>query len=142
MINEAVQEFIRILLIETIIPLLIPIVVGLAVDLYFRIRKNVDSRLTIQQRELLGTAVSTAIRAAEQAGLTGVIENEAKAKLTYATAKAQELLNRYGLTNIDAEEIRLAIEAAVRMGLHQRPGDNLVVIEGVLETTEPATEAA
>jgi triphosphoribosyl-dephospho-CoA synthetase len=141
-INEVAQEFIRILLIETIIPLLVPVLVAVLVNLALSVRREAEARLTIRQRELLASAVATAVRAAEQAGLKGALENEAEKKLQYATEKTQELLNRYGLTGIDAEEIRLAIEAAIREGLHQRPGDNLVVVEGVLDTVKTDTEAA
>ena len=68
-----------------------------------------------------------AVQYAEQAGLTGVIEDVADAKLDLAEKTVKELAASVGITNLKPEEWRSAIEAALREGVHLRPAPVPVV---------------
>ncbi len=80
--------------------------------------------------------VRLAIRAAEQLGLKGAIENEGAKKKALAIQIVQQWLNARGLTGFDADKISDAIEAALREGIHK--GFNIELIESVQVEALPA----
>lgn len=128
-IPTEVQTFITQLLvvsISTLLPILVAYVIG-----YIRAKKNEFlARLSQEQVMLLESVVNIAVRAAEQSGLAGYIENTAQQKLEYAEAYVQTYLKNAGWGGIDVALIRGAIEAAIKSGWEQGGG-----LYGVTETT-------
>jgi hypothetical protein len=74
-----------------------------------------------EQRVLTLTLLAhQVVKFAEQAGITGVIEDTAEAKLQLAEDTIKKLAESVGITNLKPEEWRSAIEAAIREGAHKR----------------------
>lgn len=94
----------------------LPVLAGMAA---FWLRAKYDdmrSRLDEQKRFALDTTIRTAIYAAEQLKVTGVITN----KLDYVTNFAESRANELGLS-LSAYELRALIEAAVKQNFGKFP---------------------
>lgn len=98
---------------EPLLRIFIPILVGLIIWLVFAARNYIRSRLTASQYEMFSSIVRTAVRAAEQSGLAGYIENTAHAKKDRAMELAKNFLKARGLGWIPVQEIDDMVEAMV-----------------------------
>lgn len=128
MIPDEVQLFVSYLIREAIVAL-VPVFISFLVLLARKAKQFLEARLTEKQLSTIETLSIIAVRAAEQSGLIGLIENTAHAKKQYAVSFMQRALEVRGITKIDVDEISDWIEAAIRQGLQ----DSGVVEVGLIE---------
>lgn len=93
----------------------------------------IKSKTTVNQQDALLNLAKQAVLAAEQLGITGVIED----KKSWAFALVNELLKKQGI-NVTAEQIDAAIEATV-MQEFNKPTD--VVSGEDVEVVVPTNDA-
>lgn len=101
------------------IAILVPVLAGLAVQLALQAVAWVKTRLSSDQLAAVNLVVEMVVKAAEQSGLSGQIQNEAAVKKDYALSELQRILNERGLTGIDVQTLAVLIEAKVREGVHK-----------------------
>lgn len=119
-LSESVQGF-AVELLLMVITLYGGVIVG-AVVLWSRQQiQLLKTRLSEEQLYFLQTTAEMIVKAAEKAGLTGVIENHANAKLNYAMKGIESALRDQGLEVLadNKDLIRNAIEAAINDGVHK-----------------------
>lgn len=120
-INPIIQSFIMNIA-TAALNILAPVLVGLAASLVYTLVQQVKLRLSASQLSQLQSLGELVVKAAEQAGLAGLIVNEAETKKAWALSELQRLLNERGLSGINISTLSLIIEAAVRDGVHKDPG--------------------
>ena len=108
---ESLNEFLSIL-IQLMIALAIPVLVAVLVPWIIQRYRETKQRLGAEQVSMLESGISMAVRAAEQAGLTGQIKAIGAEKKAFALASAQNYVNRLGL-KINVEEVSDLLEAEV-----------------------------
>lgn len=86
---------------------------------------EVKASLTSQQMELITGAASIAVRAAEQAGITGQLAGGGAAKKAFAIKAAQDYLDHLGVS-INVDRLATVVESEVRTQFagEQVPPDN------------------
>jgi len=104
------------LIIQAVIAAAVPVIVSLVVKWVAAKAAWAASQLKADQLSLLRIAVVTAIKAAEQSGLAGVIAEDGKAKKAAAIQWIQAYLNQLGL-KIPVAVIEAELEAAILEGL-------------------------
>ena len=101
---------------QTILEATLPVLAGMAA-LWLRAKYDVmRTQLTSEKRFALDATIRTAIYAAEQLQVTGVIKN----KLDYVTMLADSRASELGLS-LSAVEIRAMIESAVKQSFGKFP---------------------
>jgi len=110
-------ELIQVIL-ETVLALLLPILIGCAVTWLRARQKEIMAGLTDSQRWMLTEAVEVAVKAAEQSGLAGHIENLAGEKKRFAIDAAERYLLSAGLGSVDLGVLADMIEAEVYRQFH------------------------
>jgi hypothetical protein len=73
---------------------------------------EIRAHLTAQQQQFIDTAISFAVRAAEQAGLSNQLAGGGQAKKAYAIKAAQDYLDRLGI-KLDVNMLTTLLEAEV-----------------------------
>ncbi len=110
--SEFWEKFAMELLLNAI-PILVPVVIAIFVNLCLTIWQKIKDR----QPNIawnLEQAAEFAVNAAEQVGLSGALVAFADSKLDYAIEVAQKYLETQGIKHIDLGLLRAAIEAAVK----------------------------
>lgn len=105
---------------ETLIAVLVPILVGYLTLAVRNYREQIKERVGAERWYQIEAVVTEAVKAAEQSGLIGAIEDAAAVKKQWAIEQSQRILNEKGITNISTETLALLIEAKVRDGVHKR----------------------
>ncbi len=100
------------MLAQGLLVLAIPIVVVFLFQWLRQKEAEVRARLTVQQQQFVDTAVSLAVRAAEQAGLSNQLAGGGQAKKAYAVKAVQDYLNRLGI-KVDVNLLVTLLEAEV-----------------------------
>lgn len=102
---------------ETMIQVLVPILIGYLIVA----AKNWSAKLKgeIDEKDWLKiqAIITDVVRAAEQNGLRGAIENLAESKKAWAIAEGQRILDERKLNKISVETLASLIEAKVREGV-------------------------
>lgn len=80
---------------------------------------DIGGQLDEDEKRYIAWAVQTAVLAAEQSGLKGILTEMGKTKLQYATQVAKTFLARYCIT-LDLDELMALIQAEV---IKQFPDD-------------------
>lgn len=113
------QNFIGILS-TTLIEAAAPFITALAFGVLWRIYQFINSRLTSTQHEFLDYLVTTAVQAAEQAGLTNQITNTGRQKKAYAIQTVTDILSARGYRDVAKyiPQIEMLIESAINRGVH------------------------
>jgi hypothetical protein len=109
--EDAVNSFAS-TLVQGLLALAIPVLVAFAVPWLLQKYKEVKQNLGTEKAAMLEQGISMAVRAAEQAGLTGKIENVGKEKYGYALGAAQKYFDGLGLT-VDVNELADLMESEV-----------------------------
>ena len=117
-LHEALINFVNIIL-QIVVPILATAVGSYVVILIRRAAQFIQSRDDGQQWELVLAVVDRVVKAAEQAGLKGALENEGRAKKAWALNELSRILASYGITGIDLDTLGTLIEAALREGVHK-----------------------
>jgi len=110
--SEFWEKFAMELLLNAI-PILVPVVIAIFVNLCLTIWQKIKDR----QPDIawnMEQAAEFAVNAAEQVGLSGALVAFADSKLDYAIEMAQKYLETQGIKHIDLVLLRAAIEAAVK----------------------------
>lgn len=118
-LDSAFWVFINILL-QAVIPVLVTALLGVLV---IAARKGVtllQERVGESQWAQVVALVDFVVKAAEQAGLKGALEDEGRIKKAWAINELKRLLEERGLGNIDVDTLSTLIEAAIRDGVHQQ----------------------
>lgn len=110
-------------LIKAIIGVIIPTLAFFAAQAIRRYRDQLQQQIGGQRWSQFIGIVEAAVRAAEQNGLKNELENTATAKKAWAISEVQRVLNERSLSGISVETISLAIESAIREGIHRRYDD-------------------
>jgi len=113
---------------DVLVSLLVLVISALLVEglvILFRLfttwRGKVEAHLGTELMGQLDYVVQTAVRAAEQNGLAGKIEQQAEVLFNYALTFAQNYLDKLGVGDIvDVDILAGLIEAKVREGVHKR----------------------
>ena len=105
-------ELIQVVL-EAVLALLLPVLVGYAVVWLRAKQKEIMAGLTDKQRWMLENAVDMAVKAAEQSGLAGHIGNAMGEKKRFAIDVAERYLVSMGLGGLDLDPLADMIEAEV-----------------------------
>lgn len=112
------QNFIGILS-TTLIEAAAPFITALVFGVLWRIYQFIKTRLSSTQHEFLDYLVTTAVQAAEQAGLTQQITNSGRAKKAAAIQMVTDVLRARGYGDVAKymPQIQMLIEAAVNRGV-------------------------
>ncbi len=105
------------LVLEALIVAVVPALVVLIAKFAQAKLAELKLRLTANQWLMLSDMVVTVIRAAEQSGLAGLIENTAVAKKQYAIDALQAIVDAHSL-HLPLAQLDAAIEEAVQQGSH------------------------
>ena len=100
------------LLAQGLLVIAIPVVIGFLFQWLRQKGAELRAHLTTQQEQFIDTAVSTAVRAAEQAGLSNQLAGGGQAKKAYAVKAVQDYLDRLGI-KLDVNQLVILIEAEV-----------------------------
>ena len=100
------------LLAQGLLVIAIPVVIGFLFQWLRQKGAELRAHLTTQQEQFIDTAVSTAVRAAEQAGLSNQLAGGGQAKKAYAVKAVQDYLDRLGI-KLDVNQFVILIEAEV-----------------------------
>lgn len=102
---------------------IIPVLVSFAFREYRKLAPKFDAwltaRVSTQQRALLESLASTAVRAVEQICAREDVKDAAQAKLKAACEYVDENLKSHGVTGVTLEQIIPVVEAAVFSELKQ-----------------------
>jgi hypothetical protein len=90
----------------------IPVVIAFMFQWLRQKGAEVRAHLTAQQQQFIDTAISFAVRAAEQAGLSNQLAGGGQAKKAYAVKAAQDYLDRLGI-KLDVNLLTTLLEAEV-----------------------------
>lgn len=101
------------LILQTVLPVAAAMIAGAAVALVKHFLAKLRFELGTSRYYLLTSMVRTAVLYAEQAGITGVIENAGEEKKREAVNFVIRQLDNYGLSHVNADEISRLIEASV-----------------------------
>ena len=82
-------------------------------------RSIIEDELESRIERVLASLITTAVREAEQVGLTGQLKDLANERKAMAVKMVQDALNSRGLTHISALEISARIERAILEGWHK-----------------------
>jgi hypothetical protein len=115
------QDFTLIIVRELINAVIAPVIATVTVMLYLKVRAFLDAKLSDVQEEALRRMASFVVEAAEQAGLTGLINNIGAEKKAYAMRLLQSLLHQRGLGLLadNVEVLSAQLEAAVLRELNR-----------------------
>lgn len=105
------EQFISVFLqkfLEIVLPVLATALAGLAIAWITKVISDLKSKLTDEQKWLIDNIIQTAVFAAEQVNLKGLVVD----KKEYALSIAEKWMAEKGL-NIDAHVLDAMIEAAV-----------------------------
>lgn len=116
------QKFITEIAVQLLIVAL-PVVVTQTFLVLRQLAKSIRARLSTEQVFLLESLAAIGVRAAEQSGLNGSLQNIGQEKREYAVAFVKKALESRGLKDINVDEIEAAIEAAIRLGLQNANED-------------------
>lgn len=116
---------------ETLISVLVPILVGYLILAVKNWNNKVKGEVGEKDWLQIQAIISDVVKAAEQNGLRGAIENAAQAKKLWAVNEGQRILNERKLNKISVETLASLIEAKVREGVHNRPFDQAALVESV-----------
>lgn len=108
---------------ETLISVLVPILVGYLILAVKNWNNKVKGEMDETDWLKIQSIVSDVVKAAEQNGLRGAIENVAATKKAWAIAEGQRILDERKLNKISVETLASLIEAKVREGVQTRPGE-------------------
>lgn len=111
-LSSALQVFL-----ETLVRLLLPVLLTAAVGYFVQQWKLVSARIPAEQLAFASELVRQLVLAAEQSGLSGAIENEAKAKKEWVLQRAEAELASRGI-KLDLHQISTLVEAAVLESLN------------------------
>ena len=100
------------LLAQGLLVIAIPVVVAFLFQWLRHKEGELRAHLTAQQQQFIDTAISIAVRAAEQAGLSNQLAGGGQAKKAYAIKAAQDYLNRLGI-KLDVNMLATLLEAEV-----------------------------
>jgi hypothetical protein len=100
------------LLAQGLLVLAIPVIVALVFQWLRQKGAEVRAHLSTQQQQFIDNALSLAVRAAEQAGLSNQLAGGGQAKKAYAIKAAQDYLNRLGV-HLDVNLLATLVEAEV-----------------------------
>jgi len=100
------------LLAQGLLVIAIPVVIGVLFQWLRQKGAELRAHLTAQQEQFIDMAVSTAVRAAEQAGLSNQLAGGGQAKKAYAVKAVQDYLDRLGI-KLDVNQLVTLIEAEV-----------------------------
>lgn len=109
--DSAISDFFSVL-IQGLLVLAIPILIAFAIPWLRQKANEVKQKLSADQLDMLQKGAQFAVKAAEQAGLSGQIKNVGKEKKEFAISAAQGWLDRAGL-KVNADEIASMIESEV-----------------------------
>jgi hypothetical protein len=97
---------------ETLLQLLLPVVLGLVGVWVKRLSDKVKAELSSEQLAFLTAIAQQLVVAAEQSGLIGAIEDAGEAKKQMVLAQLQQIADEKGI-KINVEALSAIIEAAV-----------------------------
>jgi hypothetical protein len=100
------------LLAQGLLIIAIPVVVAFLFQWLRQKGAEIRAHLTAQQQQFIDTAISFAVRAAEQAGLSNQLAGGGQAKKAYAIKAAQDYLDRLGI-KLDVNMLTTLLEAEV-----------------------------
>jgi hypothetical protein len=100
------------LLAQGLLIIAIPVVVAFLFQWVRQTGSEIRAHLTAQQQQFIDTAISIAVRAAEQAGLSNQLAGGGQAKKAYAVKAAQDYLDRLGI-KLDVNMLTTLLEAEV-----------------------------
>ncbi|MEW6718737.1 MAG: phage holin, LLH family [Chloroflexota bacterium] len=141
---NAVCDFLSVL-VQGLLMIAIPILVAAAFSWLQQKAREVKQNLSAEQWSLVKQGVEVAVRAAEQAGISGQIESIGAEKKAYASKFLQNYLDRIGL-RVDVGEISALIEAEVHQQLAKpspvvdNPETHAKLIDKVIETAVLASQ--
>jgi hypothetical protein len=117
--DSVVQEFILQMAI-TLVSLFIPPMAYFITRLIVSQARVMKAKLTAEQLMLLETLAHSAVKAAEQAGMSGYISDQGKSKRDWAVKWLDGVTKRIGLTEFNEEDFIMAIEASIREGVQMK----------------------
>lgn len=141
---DAINELLS-LVIQMILLISVPVLLVIAVPWFTQRVNEIKQRLSFEQLEILEKGVGIAVRAAEQAGLSGQIAATGTEKKAYAIQAAQAYIRRTGL-KIDVSEIVGFLEAEVHRqfndpaSLENGCGTRSQLIDKAIETAVLASQ--
>jgi len=100
------------LLAQGLLIIAIPVVVVFLFQWLRQKESELRAHLTTQQQQFIDSAISLAVRAAEQAGLSNQLAGGGQAKKAYAVKAAQDYLDRLGI-KLDVNMMATLLEAEV-----------------------------
>ena len=101
------------LILQTVLPVAAAMIAGAAVALAKHFLAKLQFELGTSRYNLLSSIVRTGVLYAEQAGITGAIENAGEEKKREAINFVVRQLDNYGLSNVNVDEVSRLIEASV-----------------------------
>ncbi len=113
---DSLQDFLSVA-IQALIVLAIPILVGALVPWIVQRYREARQRFGAEQLRMIENGFSIAVRAAEQAGLSGQIAAVGREKKAYALAMMQGYVDRLGI-KINVDEVSEILEAEVHRQFH------------------------
>jgi hypothetical protein len=117
--EQTIQDFVMVVLVEKILPILVTVLLGFAAETLRQLRQEVRQRVGSAAEFRIREILTIAVNYAEQVGLRSELEHQGKEKLALAVEAAQQLLNENGLTGIDVNTLIVRIEALIREGVHK-----------------------
>lgn len=127
MSNEILQATI-----EVLIQILLPIVLGAVVVLVKEAVAKIKASMRKDQLELVENLIRRLVAAAEQNGLTGMLEAEGKAKKQWVIEQLEAALARRGIV-LDLDELDALIE-----GIYHDEIGSWKAVQPGKDTVEPA----
>ena len=115
-----ILEKILVIAIGVVLPPVLVIVANEARKVSNALVVRIQGEIGVNNYNFLMSMVDEAVHAAEQLGLTDMIENEGQAKKKFALEYVQSKLDASGI-DIDVNEIDAAIEAAVNKAFTNPP---------------------
>jgi hypothetical protein len=100
------------LLAQGLLIIAIPVVIAFLYQWLRQKGAELRAHLTAQQQQFIDAAISFAVRAAEQAGLSNQLAGGGQAKKAYAIKAAQDYLDRLGI-KLDVNMLTTLVEAEV-----------------------------
>lgn len=107
-------------LLLTLVGLFATLIIGLLVDLALAARQWMKTTLSNGVMSTLEELAGIAARSVDQDALAGRIDDVIDAKRDAAIDRLQQLARRHGLGFIDMDDLLIALESALRKGLHKR----------------------
>jgi hypothetical protein len=132
-------------IVQGLLTLAIPILVAVAVPWLLGKAKEIKQNMSAEQAAMFEQGVQIAVRAAEQAGISGQIANTGRQKKEYAINAAQNYLNRLGL-KVNVDELATLLESEVHkqftnpQPLVDNPETRSALIDKAIETAVLAAQ--